>query len=823
MKAYILAGVLLLTLVFVSADLRAQEIKVDASKVLGRVSRHLTGACIEDVNHEIYGGLYSQMIFGESFQEPPLPPVIKGFHSYAGRWMVKDNAIRIEATDGPKLISERAAFRDGTIGVELKFADRKGGNGGLIVRVDKAGIGADRFIGYEIALDASSQKLLLARHRNNYEPIKIIPCEVALGRWIPLEVTLAGSTIEISVDGKSMLRHDDGKEALAAGAIGLRAWQREASYRNLWVKTAKGPEPLVFKQTDDVPDVSGMWRAIRNGTAQGSFALTTDRPFAGSQSQRVTFTSGSGEWGIANEGLNRWGMNFVAGKPYEGYVWARAEKPTTVVASLESHDGLHSYAETKLNVTSKEWQRLNFILTPNATDTKGRFALKLRETGSIVFGHVFLQPGEWGRFKGLPVRRDVAEGLIDQGITVLRYGGSMVNNGEYRWKKMIGPRDRRPPYAGLWYRYSTNGWGIVDFMDFCEAAGFEYVPAFDINETPEDMAHFIEYAKGRADSELGRMRVTDGHLKPYRLPYMELGNEERVDEKYAAKFETLAKTIWSKDKDVILIVGDFVFEQPIKDVMKFTGAASGITSLSGHAKILELARTHNREVWFDVHIDTDGPGASSSLKALPTYIDALGKIAGGAKHKVVVFEYNSGNHSMRRALGNALATIQIERDGRVPIVTVANGLQPDKQNDNGWDQGLLFLNPSEVWLQPPGYVTQMLSRNFLPQRLKCDATDPSGKLDAVATLSDDGTTLVLQVVNVSDKPMVVNLHITGFSATNPTAQVTELYGPLNGANTAEKPKAIVPKQSEWKHELKEGNGSRTFPAHSFTVIRWTKG
>ena len=32
------------------------------------------GACLEDVNHEVYGGLYSQMVFGESFQEPPTPP-----------------------------------------------------------------------------------------------------------------------------------------------------------------------------------------------------------------------------------------------------------------------------------------------------------------------------------------------------------------------------------------------------------------------------------------------------------------------------------------------------------------------------------------------------------------------------------------------------------------------------------------------------------------------------------------------------------------------------------------------------------------------------
>src|ERR1039458_2760922 len=34
------------------------EIVVHANQVTHRVSRYLTGACIEDVNHEIYGGLY---------------------------------------------------------------------------------------------------------------------------------------------------------------------------------------------------------------------------------------------------------------------------------------------------------------------------------------------------------------------------------------------------------------------------------------------------------------------------------------------------------------------------------------------------------------------------------------------------------------------------------------------------------------------------------------------------------------------------------------------------------------------------------------------
>ena len=106
--------------------------------------------------------------------------------------------------------------------------------------------------------------------------------------------------------------------------------------------------------------------------------------------------------------------------------------------------------------------------------------------------------------------------------------------------------------------------------------------------SPRDMADFLEYTKGNAESEWGRKRVADGHPKPYRLRYLELGNEERVDEKYAATFEALAKAIWAKDRDVILVVGDFTYDNPIHEPMNFTGAASKITNLAGHRKILSL-------------------------------------------------------------------------------------------------------------------------------------------------------------------------------------------------------------------------------------------
>jgi hypothetical protein len=621
-------------------------INVQADHITGQVSRLLTGACIEDVNHEIYGGLYSQMIFGESFQEPP---------------------------------------------------------------------------------------------------------------------------------------------------------------------PASAPDS----------QLSGLWRPVRRGTAAGRFAIASEQPFAGVQSQQMTFNSGTGEWGIENQGLNHWGLSFVAGKSYEGYVWMRAERKTYLTAALENRDGSRVYARAPVAVATNQWQRLNFILTPTASDPAGRFTLALRQPGSVTLGQVFLQPGAWGRFKGLPVRRDVAEGLVHQGITVLRYGGSMVNKNGYKWKNMIGPRDRRPPYEGTWYRYSTDGWGIPDFMNFCEAAGFEYVPDFNINETPQDMADFIEYARGPANSVWGRCRVADGHPLPYHLRYLELGNEERVDEKYAEKFEALAKTIWAKDKNIIPVVGDFAYDKPIQDPFHFSGAASGITTLAAQQRLLQFAKANDGEIWFDLHVWTDHPvPTNDSLGGMFSFADALDKLADGARHKVVVFELNAGNHAQKRALANAQAILAIERDGRIPIVCSANGLQPDGQNDNDWNQGLLFLNPSQVWLQPPGYLTQMLARNYQPQLIQCDVAGGEGGLDAIATRSADAKTLVLQVLNTMNKEVPAQINLKGFLPANPEAQAVEVSGDLEAVNTAAEQDKIVPKQSLWPHGLKDGQATRVFPANSITVLRF---
>jgi alpha-L-arabinofuranosidase len=798
------------------------EIVVHADQVSQRISPYLTGACIEDVNHEIYGGLYSQMIFGESFQEPPLAQPPKGFTAYGGAWRIKDDVLCADAGNGPKLVADQPLIESGEVGVEVLLLGSKGGNAGLILKVTEPGIGADKFTAYEISLE-SGGRLVLGRHRRNWEPIRNVPCAARPDQWIPLVVRLTGNSLEVLVGGKSVTTYQDKEHPIAGGRLGLRTWQREAQFRNLYVAANGQTTRLRFVRADTDSwgsGVSSMWRALRRGSAKGELSLETNGAFTGRQSQRITYTGGDGEVGIENQGLNHWGMHFVKGKRYEGYAWLRSEQPARVFLALESVDGAQVYGETSVEPKGSQWQRLGYVLVPKAADTHGRFAIKLKQPASVSVGHAFLQPGSWGRFKGLPLRKDVSEALVAQGLTVLRYGGSMINHPEYRWKKMIGPPDRRPPYQGTWYPFSSNGWGIFDFLNFCEAAGFLGIPALNMDETPSDMADLMEYVNGPRSSPWGSQRSADGHSRPYGLKYIELGNEEAVNEDYWKRFKPIAEAIWAKDPAIILVVGDLAYDKPIPDPYNFSGAPL-IKSLAAHKKILDLAQAHGREVWFDVHIGTEQPPAPDGVPGVRSFIGQLSRLSPGARYKVAVFEFNAGNHALRRALSNACAINQLQRLGdRLAIACSANCLQPDRQNDNGWDQGLLFLSPSQVWVQPPYYVTQMVSRNYLPLSVQTETHSPANAIDAAASLSDDRETLVVRVVNTTKAALPARLELTGYAPRKPTVHVTVLQGEWDAVNTPEHPNSIKPTETDWSSDLKDGVTTHTFPPRSFTVLRF---
>ena len=818
---YSLTAVVLPLVLLSSLKAQPAQIQVNATQNTNSVSPYLgTGACLEDVNHEVYGGLYSQMIFGESFQE--LSYVLQNFRDYGGgSASVSGSQVSLTSNSSgtdEKLVWTGGNFSNATVSVQVQTPSTGTAiAAGFILDVQNPSQGPDQFFGYEVSLTGS--EVVVGRHNDGFELLTTFPCNTPVGQWVTLSVQFQDDSFQISVNGTPIGTYTDQQFPLGPGMIGLRSFGGSASFQNLSVTSGPIPTQVQFTPAGATDAVSSMWTATQQGSATGIYSLVTSSPFVGSQSQQMTFTTGSGTVGLYNQGLNRWGLNFVKGNTYNGEVWVEGQSGTNLSVAAESLDGSQVYAEAPLQVTNTGWQKLTFTLRPTQGDQNARFSVKLKSPGSVTLGYAFLEPGSWGQFKNLPVRGDVANGLLDQGVNVLRYGGSMINAAEYRWKQMIGPWDRRQPYVGTWYPYSSNGWGIFDFLNFCEQAGILGIPVLNDNETPQDMADFMQYVNGPATSTWGKQRAADGHPAPYNLKYFEFGNEQTINDAYVAQFEAMATAVWAADPNVIVVVGDFNYSQPIVNPFNFSGAASGITTLEAHQKIMNFAQQHGREVWFDVHVWTAGPGADPTLVALPTYVSALDQIANGAAHKVVVFELNADVHDQARAVGNALAINAISRiTDPLPVVTSANCLQPDNENDNGWDQGLLFLNPYQVWLQPPGYVTQLFSNYYEPNLVASTVQSPGDVLDVTATKSADGKNLVLRVVNISGEPIPTTINLAGFRRSKPNVTGKKLSGDLDDENTAEQPGVLVPVSIQWSLKPSINQTSYSFDPYSLTIL-----
>lgn len=131
-----------------------------------------------------------------------------GFTSHGGNWTAKDGELAVDGGSGPKLICGLPAFAAGEAGVEVRFDAKASGNAGFIVKAGECGTGADSFTGYEVALDPAGH-LVLARHRQNFEALRQVPCEVPLDSWIQLRVTMGKDKLEVFVNGKNVVQYED--------------------------------------------------------------------------------------------------------------------------------------------------------------------------------------------------------------------------------------------------------------------------------------------------------------------------------------------------------------------------------------------------------------------------------------------------------------------------------------------------------------------------------------------------------------------------------------------------------------------------------------
>jgi len=765
------------------------------------------GSCIEDVNHEIYGGLYIQKIFGESFEEDYQNIAFNHFTQLGGNWSAASVAteIAVGADDGGKLLYE-TAFADGSVEVEIKFNSSTRESAALIVRTDNAQVGADDWDGYEIGLNAMTHEVILGKHVHNWQSLGNTPAAFNPDEWTTLRVELSGANIKIYVGNMAtpVVDYTDNNSPLLSGKIGVRTWRSDASFRNLKIKTGSEWQTLSF---EGKASSLGMWDIVDENNL-ANFSAETNNVYNGLRAAKIVRVSGSGKSGLVNAGLNRWGIAVEQNRQYDGRIYLRGDNFSgNVTVALQSADGQTVYAQQTLTDLSSQWQKYSFSLTSNATDANARFAVWTESAGTVFIDQVAVEGTGDERFHGLPYRADIGNAMVAQGLNFLRYGGTMVNAAEYRFKKMIGDPDLRPPYRGHWYQYSTNGFGIEDFLKFCEAAGFEAAFAINIEETAQDAADMVEYLNGDASTVWGAKRAENGHPAPYGVRYIEIGNEEVLfngdvtDEytHYIERFNALYDAMKAKDPN-----------------LKFINSAWWRPE-SGNCQRVFTALNGKADYW-DYHPWTDDLTSGTTIETELRQMQSLFKQwDANTEMRCAIFEENGNTHNLQRAITHAAVLNTVRRLGDFVLTScAANALQPYLQNDNGWDQGQIFFTPMQVWGQPTYYAQQMASENHLPLRVK--QSGRSGSLDVTATTDENRQAVVIHVVNTGSTERSQSFTLQNFDLAN-TAQVTVLQGELTAENTPDNPEKIVPQHSQISVE---STFQCNFPPHSYTIIRLNK-
>ena len=238
--------------------------------------------------------------------------------------------------------------------------------------------------------------------------------------------------------------------------------------------------------------------------------------------------------GVANTGY--WGIPVQPHTRYRATLLARAEPgfsgPVTV--SIVSEDGRVVYAQEKLSGLSPQWNRFQTTLkTGRLTPTaKARFRITLDQPGTVWLGLVSLFPPTWNdRPNGL--RKDLMQMLVDLKPKFLRFPGGNYLEGEtietrFQWKNTIGPIEERHGHPCPWGYRSTDGMGLLEFLEWCEDmqaepvlavyAGYslrgDYVKAGpDLEPFVQEALEEIEYVAGDVPAPHGA-RVGPGTVIP---------------------------------------------------------------------------------------------------------------------------------------------------------------------------------------------------------------------------------------------------------------------------------------------------------------------
>jgi len=558
------------------------------------------------------------------------------------------------------------------------------------------------------------------------------------------------------------------------------------------------------------------WIPVEQGTAHGLVVRDagTGPSAALPASLKVTVTQAdaANTYGVRNRGW--WGVALRANTTYTGSVYAKADKDgmgAGVRVSLIANDSGKVLASAALPKLTGDWKQYSFALKTGGdvgSTANNQIVVSVDRPGTVWLQLLSVFPPTYkNRVNGNRV--DLMEMMAAMHPQFLRFPGGNYLEGDhinerFDWKKTIGPLVDRPGHRSPWRYQSSDGMGLLEFLEWCEDlnmqpvlavyAGYslmqEHVnPGADLEPYVQDALDEIEYVTGDGSTKWGGERAKDGHPAAFALKYVEIGNEDFFDQSksYDGRYTQFYKAIKAKYPQLQLIS---------------TANERGNEVKSVKPDVIDDHYYKRAEQFFgDVHHydkkDRNGP-------------------------KIFVGEWatREGNPTpnMGAALGDAAWMTGMERNSDLIVLSSYAPLLVNV-NPSGmqWPSDLIGYDANSSYGSPSYYAQAMFASHIGTEVLESDLQGGGDRLFYSVTRDRAVGIVYLKLVNASSAKQDVKVTLAGAKDVKGSAKLISLSAATTAAtNSIADPKRVVPVESVVKGVGKEFR--RTVPGYSVEVL-----
>ena len=389
--------------------------------------------------------------------------------------------------------------------------------------------------------------------------------------------------------------------------------------------------------------------------------------------------------------------------------------------------------------------------------------------------------------------------LVDLNPKFLRFPGGNYVEGDtvetrFDWKKTIGPIEQRHGHPCPWGYRSTDGMGLLEFLEWCEDmkaepllavyAGYSLKhthvnPGSDLEPFVQDALDEIEYVTGDTNTTWGAQRAKDGHPAPFNLNYVEIGNEDWFDKSgsYDERFAQFYDAIKAK---LSATQNDFHHRQ---------------RPTRSHARSQPQTRHDGRTL-----LSLRGYVSCRCRRTTRKIMTAAGPeifVGEWAAYETSFPPWNNRRRNepptpnLKAAIGDAAFMAAMERNSDlIKMQCYAPLFVNVNPGARQWRPDLIGYDAISAYGSPSYYAIQMFSRNLGDEILNTSSAETS--VQGCATRDSQTGEIFLKLVNPQTNAVPLNIEINGVAALASKGTAITLAGNPEDSNSITQPKKIVP-------------------------------